>query len=135
MNNTINKLQQFSAPTGRVLLATMFFMAGLTKITGYAGTQGYMEAMGVPGMLLPLVIILEVFGGLAIMLGFKTRLVAFALAGFSIISAVLFHADFSDQMQMTLFMKNISIAGAFLILVAQGPGAYALDNKASNSSQ
>ena len=134
MNNTINKLQQFSAPTGRVLLATMFFMAGLTKITGYAGTQGYMEAMGVPGMLLPLVIILEVFGGLAIMLGFKTRLVAFALAGFSIISAVLFHADFSDQMQMTLFMKNISIAGAFLILVAQGPGAYALDNKASNSS-
>lgn len=135
MNNTINKLQQFSAPTGRVLLATMFFMAGLTKITGYAGTQGYMEAMGVPGMLLPLVIILEVFGGLAIMLGFKTRLVAFALAGFSIISAVLFHADFSDQMQMTMFMKNISIAGAFLILVAQGPGAYALDNKASNSSQ
>lgn len=135
MNNTINKLQQFSAPTGRVLLATMFFMAGLTKITGYAGTQGYMEAMGVPGMLLPLVIILEVLGGLAIMLGFKTRLVAFALAGFSIISAVLFHADFSDQMQMTLFMKNISIAGAFLILVAQGPGAYALDNKASNSSQ
>lgn len=135
MNNTINKLQQFSAPTGRVLLATMFFMAGLTKITGYAGTQGYMEAMGVPGMLLPLVIILEIFGGLAIMLGFKTRLVAFALAGFSIISAVLFHADFSDQMQMTLFMKNISIAGAFLILVAQGPGAYALDNKASNSSQ
>ncbi len=134
MNNTINKLQQFSAPTGRVLLATMFFMAGLTKITGYAGTQGYMEAMGVPGMLLPLVIILEVFGGLAIMLGFKTRLVAFALAGFSIISAVLFHADFSDQMQMTMFMKNISIAGAFLILVAQGPGAYALDNKASNSS-
>ena len=135
MNNTINTLQQFSAPTGRVLLATMFFIAGLTKITGYAGTQGYMETMGVPGMLLPLVIILEVFGGLAIMLGFKTRLVAFALAGFSIISAVLFHADFSDQMQMTLFMKNISIAGAFLILVAQGPGAYALDNKASNSSQ
>jgi len=135
MNNTINKLQQFSAPTGRVLLATMFFMAGLTKITGYAGTQGYMEAMGVPGMLLPLVIILEVLGGLTIMLGFKPRLVAFALAGFSIISPVFFHADFSDQMQMTMFMKNISIAGAFLILVAQGPGAYALDNKASNSSQ
>ncbi len=79
-SNTINTAQQISAPLGRVLLATMFFMAGLSKITGYAGTQGYMEAMGVPGMLLPLVIALEVIGGLAIMLGFKTRLVAFALA-------------------------------------------------------
>jgi len=131
-SNTINTAQQISAPLGRVLLATMFFMAGLSKITGYAGTQGYMEAMGVPGMLLPLVIALEVIGGLAIMLGFKTRLVAFALAGFSIVSAVLFHADFSDQMQMTMFMKNISIAGGFLILVAQGPGAYALDNRVIN---
>jgi len=131
-SNTINTLQQISAPLGRVLLAAMFFMAGLSKITGYAGTQGYMEAMGVPGMLLPLVIALEVIGGLAIMLGFKTRIVAFALAGFSIVSAVLFHADFSDQMQMTMFMKNISIAGGFLILVAQGPGAYALDNRAIN---
>jgi len=131
-SNTINTLQQISAPLGRVLLAAMFFMAGLSKITGYAGTQGYMEAMGVPGILLPLVIALEVIGALAIMLGFKTRLVAFALAGFSIVSAVLFHADFSDQMQMTMFMKNISIAGGFLILVAQGSGAYALDNRAIN---
>jgi len=128
----ISILQQLSAPVGRVLLASIFFMAGLSKITGYAGTQGYMESMGVPGILLPLVIALEVIGGLAIILGFKTRLVAFALAGFSIVSAILFHADFSNQMQMTMFMKNISIAGGFLILVAQGPGAYALDNRVSS---
>ena len=125
----INKLQQISAPVGRVLLASIFFMSGLTKITSYAGTQGYMDAMGVPGMLLPLVIALEVIGGLAIMLGWKTRLTAFALAGFSILSALLFHADFGDQMQMIMFMKNIAIAGGFLMLVAQGPGAYALDNR------
>lgn len=129
MNRNITTLQQISAPTGRLFLATIFFMSGLTKITSYVGTQGYMEAMGVPGMLLPLVIALEVIGGLAIILGWKTRVIAFALAGFSVISAILFHADFSDQVQMIMFMKNIAIAGGFLMLVAQGPGAYALDNR------
>ena len=126
-NNTL--LQQISAPAGRVFLATIFFMSGLTKISGYTGTQGYMEAMGVPGVLLPLVIALEVIGGLAIILGWKTKLVAFAFAGFSLASAALFHADFSDQMQMGMFMKNVAIAGGFLMLVAQGPGAYAIDNR------
>ncbi len=125
----MNQLQQLSAPTGRTLLAMMFVMSGLNKISGYAGTQGYMEAMGVPGQLLPLVIALEVLGGLAIILGWKTRLVAFALASFSIVSAILFHGNFDDQMQMIMFMKNFSIAGGFLLLVAQGPGAYALDNR------
>jgi len=130
--NTVNSntvLQQISAPAGRVFLATIFFMSGLSKISGYAGTQGYMEAMGVPGMLLPLVIALEVIGGLAIILGWKTKFVAIALAGFSVVSAILFHSDFSDQMQMGMFMKNVAIAGGFLMLVAQGPGAYAIDNR------
>lgn len=88
-----------------------------------------MEAMGVPGALLPLVILTEVIGGLAIILGWKTRVAAIALAGFSIVSAVLFHADFADQMQMIMFMKNVAIAGGFLLLFVQGPGAYALDNR------
>lgn len=125
-------LQLFSAPIGRLFLATIFFMSGLTKITSYAGTQGYMEAMGVPSMLLPLVIALEVLGGLAIIIGWKTKIVALALAGFSVVSALLFHADFSDQMQMGIFMKNVAIAGGFLMLVAQGSGAYALDNRAAH---
>jgi putative oxidoreductase len=132
--NSSTLLQQISAPAGRVFLATIFFMSGLTKITSYTGTQGYMEAMGVPGMLLPLVIALEVIGGLAIILGWKTKLVAFALAVFSFVSALLFHADFSDQMQMGMFMKNVAIAGGFLMLVAQGPGAYALDNRRKTAS-
>jgi len=129
MSNNSNLLQQFSAPAGRVFLATIFFMSGLTKMSSYNGTQGYMDAMGVSGMLLPLVIALEVIGGLAIILGWKTKLVALALATFSISSAMIFHADFSDQMQMGMFMKNVAIAGGFLMLVAQGPGAYALDNR------
>ncbi len=127
----MNTLQNFAAPTGRFLLALIFFISGLTKISQYAGTQDYMEAMGVPGVLLPLVILVEVVGGLAIILGWNTKYAAIALAGFSILSAVLFHADFSNQAQMISFMKNIAIAGGFLTLFVHGPGAFALDNRAN----
>ena len=139
-NNTLatnssaaNTLKVISAPIGRVLLALIFFMSGINKILAYEGTQGYMEAMGVPGGLLPLVILAEVIGGLAVIIGWQTRMAAFALAGFSVVSAVLFHANFADQMQMASFMKNIAIAGGFLLLVAQGPGAFALDNRQTNT--
>ena len=127
-------LQAFAAPTGRFFLAIMFFMSGLTKISQYAGTQGYMEAMGVPGFLLPLVILTEAVGGLAIILGWKTKYVAIALAGFTVLSAILFHADFSNQTEMTNFMKNIAIAGGFLTLFVHGAGAYSLDNRAIKKS-
>jgi putative oxidoreductase len=130
----MNTLQIFAAPTGRFFLAIMFFMSGLTKISQYAGTQGYMEAMGVPGFLLPLVILTEALGGLAIILGWKTKYVALALAGFSVLSAILFHADFSNQAEMTNFMKNVAIAGGFLTLFVHGAGAYSLDNRANKKS-
>lgn len=122
-------LQTLSAPTGRLLLAFIFLMAGISKIGGYEGTQGYMEAMGVPGDLLPLVIATEILGALAIILGWKTRYAAIAMAGFSILSALFFHADFSNQAEMNAFMKNIAIAGGFLMLFANGPGAFAVDNR------
>lgn len=128
-SNNIDILKTFSAPAGRLFLALIFFMSGVNKIFAYGATQGYMDAMGVPGALLPLVIFAEVVGGLAIILGWKTRLAAVALAGFSIMSGVLFHADFADQTQMAMLMKNVAIAGGFLMLFAQGPGAYALDNR------
>jgi putative oxidoreductase len=112
---------------GRILLATMFVLSGFTKISAYSGTQQYMEAVGVPGVLLPLVIVLELVGGLMIAAGFFTRITALALAGFTLLSAVLFHADFGDQMQTILFLKNLSIAGGFLMLTAFGPGALSLD--------
>jgi putative oxidoreductase len=129
----MNTLSNFSAPTGRLLLAMMFFMSGLSKIGNYAGTQGYMEAMGVSGSLLPLVIAIEVLGALAIIVGWKTKFIAIGLAGFSVLAAVLFHADFSNQVEMTNFMKNVTIAGGFLLLVAHGPGAYALDNRVKSA--
>ena len=129
----MNTVQLFAAPTGRLFLAIMFFMSGITKISQYAGTQGYMEAMGVPGFLLPLVILTEAVGGLAIILGWKTKYAAIALAGFSVLSAIFFHADFSNQAEMTNFMKNIAIAGGFLTLFVHGPGAFSLDNRANKT--
>lgn len=115
---------------GRVLLALLFLLAGIGKLGGaYEGTQGYMEAFGVPGMLLPLVILVEIAGALLLIVGFQTRWTALALAGFSIVSAVIFHSDFGDQAQMTNFLKNISIAGGLLVLYANGPGAYSIDNR------
>jgi len=129
----MDKVQEFAAPVGRLLISFMFVMSGISKIGGYEGTQGYMEAMGVPGMLLPLVILAEVGLGLAVIVGYKTRIAAFGLAGFCILAAILFHANFSDQMQMIMFMKNIGLAGGFLILVAHGAGAYSVDNRLANS--
>ena len=123
----MNQIQSFAAPVGRLLLATMLIMAGLNKIETYAKTKGYMEAMGVHGALLPLVIALQVLGGLAVLVGYQARLAALGLSRFCVLSAVLFHADFSDQMQMMSFMKNITIAGGFLIIVAHGAGAFSFD--------
>jgi putative oxidoreductase len=111
---------------GRILLALMFVMGGYSKIGGYAGTQSYMAAQGVPGILLPAVILLELVGGLMIVVGFKTRLVALALFGFTIIATILFHSA-PDRMQQLLFMKNLAVAGGFLVLFAAGPGRWSLD--------
>ena len=114
-------MEKYTNLAGRILLAQLFLMAGLSKITGYAGTQGYMEAMGVPGALLPLVIALEVGGAVALILGWQTRLTALALAGFSVVAAVIFHANLGEQMQMILFTKNFAIAGGLLVVASQNP--------------
>jgi len=127
--------QNLTDLAGRVLIALLFLLAGLNKIGGYAGTQGYMEVMGVPGMLLPLVILLEVGGAIAIILGWQTRLVAFLLAGFTLLSALIFHRALGDQMQFILFMKNVAIAGGFLFLVARGAGEWSLDGRRERLSR
>jgi putative oxidoreductase len=114
---------------GRILIAAIFLLSGISKVSAYAATQGYMAAMGVPGEVLPLVIAFEIGASVAIIVGLQTRLVALALAGFSLATAMLFHSELGDQTQFIMFMKNIGIAGGFLFLVANGPGALALDNR------
>lgn len=112
---------------GRVLLAALFIVFGFEKITGYAGSAQYMEAYGLPGALLPLAIIAELGGGLAILFGVFSRWAALALAGFCIVTALVFHTAWSGdggQAQFINFMKNLALAGGLLLLAANGPGRY-----------
>lgn len=122
--------EKFIELAGRVLLALLFLLSGLGKIGAYGATAGYMAAMGVPGALLPAVIATEVLGAIAIIIGWQTRVVAFLLAGFSLISALIFHRNLADQIQMIMFFKNIAIAGGFLLLVANGAGRLSIDRRA-----
>ena len=125
MNQTAINAGDFAA---RILIAALFLMAGVGKLgSGYAATQGYMEAMGVPGMLLPLVIALEIGGAVLVIAGLWTRATALALAAFTVLSALLFHADFAEQMQQIMFLKNFAIAGGFLFLAIKGAGAWSVD--------
>lgn len=129
MNALFDRFNPLFNVAARILMALIFIMAGYSKIGGYAGTQGYMDAMGVPGALLPLVIITELGGGILLLLGWQTRLVAFLLAGFTLLSAFLFHFQPADQMQMIMFMKNLAIGGGLLLFVQYGGGALSLDKR------
>jgi putative oxidoreductase len=113
---------------GRVLLAILFIQAGFHKIGGYEGLQGAMSSHGVPTILAPLVILLEFGGGICIVLGLFTRWIALALAGFCVLAASIYHPP-TDANEIINFMKDIAIAGGFLVLAGSGPGALALDNR------
>jgi putative oxidoreductase len=115
----------------RLFLAFIFVMAGWGKLNGIEGTAGYMASAGIPlaGVLVYLVILTELGGGILIAIGYQTRIIAFLMAGFTILSALIFHFNFGDQMQAINFMKNIAIAGGFFSLVANGAGAWSLDGR------
>ena len=121
-------------PLGRIMLALIFILAGVGKIMDPAGTMGYMQSVGLPGALLWPTIVLEVLGGLAVAVGFKTRYAAIALAIFTIATAVIFHRNFADQMQMIMFLKNIAIAGGLLLLAVGGRTAYSMDNRRTQTN-
>jgi putative oxidoreductase len=119
---------------GRFLLALLFLLSGLGKLGAYGSTAAYMSAAGVPSALLPVVIATEVLGAVAIILGWKTRVVALLLAGFSLLTAITFHNNLADQTQMIMFFKNIAIAGGFLLLVANGARRVSIDAHTSKKS-
>ena len=112
---------------GRIGLSLIFIVSGWSKLAGYEATQQYMETMGVPGAMLPLVIALETGGGLAVLAGVFTRGAALALALFSLAAGMLFHADLADQNQFIHLMKNVALGGGFLMLAANGAGAFSVD--------
>ena len=124
----MKKLEDIGFLVARILMPILFIVAGYGKLGGaYEGTQQYMQAMGVPGFLLPLTILLELGGGLAILFGFLTRTTAIFTAVFTLLTALLFHSNFAEGMNQLMFMKNMTIAGGYLLLVITGPGKWSLD--------
>ena len=113
----------------RISISILFLLNGIFKINNYEGTVGWMESFGLPGILIFPAIILEIVGPILIVIGYQTRVAAAALSLFCIATAMIFHNDFSDQMQLTAFLKNIALAGGFLFLVVNGAKGYCLDKK------
>lgn len=119
----------YAAPLGRLLLALIFVLGGASKFGNLAGTGAYMETVGLPAILAGPAAAFELVAGLAILLGWQTRLVALLLAGFCVVTAALFHSNFGDQVQMIMFLKNLGLAGGFLTLYANGGGGMSLDSR------
>ena len=114
---------------GRILISALFLLNGVFKISNYDGTVDWMEGFGIPGILIIPAIILEIVGPILIILGYKAKIAAGSLSLFCIATAVIFHNDFSDQMQLGSFLKNIALAGGFLFLFINGTKDFSLDKK------
>lgn len=121
--------QPWVATTGRVLMAAIFVLSGIAKLADPAGSAGYIASVGLPAPQFALwgAIAVELLGGLALIAGYKARIVAAALAIFSLATAVLFHAQLGDQTQFIMFFKNVAMAGGLMQIVAFGGGRLSLD--------
>ena len=117
---------------GRLLIVAIFLVSGAGKVAAPAAMIEYIASVGLPFPQLGLVIavVVEIAGGAALLLGYRTRLAASMLAGYCVATAVLFHADFVDQNQIVHFLKNIAMTGGLLQIVAFGAGGFSLDERA-----
>ncbi len=111
----------------RCLVAGLFLWSGIGKVSGYEETALFMSHSGVLGMLLPVSVVVEIGGALLLIIGFKARFISLGLAGFCVVTALLFHANFTDRLQMFHFLKNFAIAGGLLALYVAGPGRLSFD--------
>jgi len=116
---------------GRIFISLVFLLSGFNKIGNYEGTIGWMESFGMPGIFLIPAIILEVGAPILIIIGYKVKISAALLSLFCIATAIIFHNDFTNQMEFISFMKNIGLAGGFLFLVVNGAKDFSLDKKFS----
>ena len=117
---------------GRIFISLVFLLSGINKIGNYEGTVGWMESLGMPGIFLIPAIILEISAPILIMIGYKVKISAALLSLFCVATAIIFHNDFSNQMQFVSFMKNIALAGGFLFIVVNGAKDFSLDKKLGN---
>jgi len=132
----LDKLQDPLSLAGRLLLAVLFLPAGIGKLTGFAGTAGYIASVGLP---LPQVaaavaVVVEIVGGLALIAGYGTRVAAIVLAAFTLVATFIFHAYWAvpaDQqmVQQLMFFKNVAVVGGLLTLAAWGAGAWSVDGR------
>jgi putative oxidoreductase len=122
---------------GRVLIAVLFLMSGISKVVAPAATQGYIAAMGLPAPVAAYFgsICVELIGSVLLIAGFQVRIVAAGMAVFTLLTAVFFHTNFADQNQMIHFLKNFAILGGLLQVVAFGPGGFSLDHRFSRSAE
>jgi putative oxidoreductase len=125
----LEKHGDIAAVIGRLFLSSMFLLFGYGKLTGYAGAVGYMGSLGLPApaLVTALAIIIEIGGGLLVLVGYKTRLVSLGLAAYVLVSALIGHSQLGDLNNFQHFMKNMAIVGGSLAFVAFGGGAYSFD--------
>ena len=114
---------------GRIFISLVFLLSGINKIGNYEGTIVWIESLGMPGIFLIPAIILEIGAPILIMIGYKVKISAALLSLFCLATAIIFHTDFSNQMQFVSFMKNIALAGGFLFLVINETKKFSLERK------
>ncbi len=116
---------------GRALLSAMFILAGFAKLTAVSGTAAWFESIGIPLPTASAIVVglVELVGGLAVLVGYQTRIAAIVLAVFTLAATAIAHLDFADQMQVLLLQKNLAITGGFLILAVAGAGALSVDGR------
>ncbi|WP_375429186.1 DoxX family protein [uncultured Sphingomonas sp.] len=131
----MTSFERYMPAVGRALMAVLFLMSGISKIAAPGPTLGYIGAMGLPApqVALGVAILVEIGGGLLLLLGYRTRVVAILLALFTLATAAIFHSDFADQNQMIHFLKNVAIAGGLLNIAAFGAGAFSLDARSART--
>lgn len=125
----MDKITTYVPLVARIFIGLLFVVAGFGKLGDVAGFTGYLTSGGLPAILAWPTIALELLGGIALIVGFQTRIVAVLLAGFTLLAALLYHFQPADQMQMTMFLKNLAIAGGLFLLFANGAGAVAVDKR------
>ena len=125
----MEKITTYVPLVARILIGLLFLVAGVGKLGDVAGFTGFLTSGGLPAFLAWPTIALEILGGVALIVGFQTRIFAVLLAGFTLLAALLYHFQPADQMQMTMFLKNLAIAGGLFLLFANGAGAMAVDKR------
>ena len=123
----MDKLTAYAPTVARLFIAALFLLAGIGKLADVPGFAGYLTMGGLPAFLAWPSILFEILLGLSMLLGFQARMMALAGAAFCVVSALLYHNNFADQIQMTMFLKNFAIAGGFLMIFAHGAGKLAID--------